>query len=416
MEWSRDGRTLPPFLDIEWPWNDLPACYGLNQSQMRSWISSFMSQVQARVGVTPMIYTNVNWWNQCTGNSTAFAGYLLDIVGCGSSPPSVPGWGNHWTLWQYDVPGCQRGSDRDSNVFNGSLAQLAQLAGGRTGTSGADVAWMQQGSSLFTFSGAGFPTIGSVDGIGTPDWAGVGDYTHDGKDDLFWYYAGDGTIHTCEANGTTFTNCTMRRGPGVGKPDWAGVGDFDGDGYRDDIAWHQGSTIYTFSGTGLATIGSVDGPGTPTWAGVGDYTHDGKDDLFWSYPDGTIHTCESTGSTFTNCTLRRGPGIGTPDWAGVGDFDADGYRDDIAWHQDSTIYTFSNEGLPTMGTVTGIGTPTWAGVGDYNHDGKDDLIWYYGGDGTLHTGESTGTTFTNWTMRRGPGIGQPAWAGTGTFH
>ncbi|MEV4624655.1 GH25 family lysozyme, partial [Asanoa sp. NPDC049573] len=131
MEFSRDGRTLPPFLDIEWPYNDLPDCYGLSQSAMRTWISSFLSQVQARIGVTPMIYTNVNWWNPCTGNSTAFGNYLLDISSCNSSPPSVPGWGNRWTFWQYDIPDCQRGSDRDSNVFNGSLAQLAQLAGGR---------------------------------------------------------------------------------------------------------------------------------------------------------------------------------------------------------------------------------------------------------------------------------------------
>ncbi|MEV4623925.1 VCBS repeat-containing protein, partial [Asanoa sp. NPDC049573] len=281
--------------------------------------------------------------------------------------------------------------------------------------SGADIAWMQ-GSGVFTFAGAGFPTIGSVDGLGTPTWAGVGDYTHDGKDDLFWYYAGDGTLHTCDATGTTFANCTMRRGPGVGKPDWAGVGDFDGDGYRDDIAWLQGSALFTFSGTGLATIGSVDGLGTPTWAGVGDYTHDGKDDLFWFYPDGTLHTCESTGTTFTNCTMRRGPGIGTPDWAGVGDFDGDGYRDDIAWLQGSAVFTFSGTALATIGSVDGLGTPTWAGVGDYNRDGKDDLIWYYGADGTLHTCESTGTTFTNCGLRRGPGIGTPTWAATGTFH
>jgi hypothetical protein len=99
------------------------------------------------------------------------------------------------------------------------------------------------------------------------------------------------------------------------------VGDFDGDGWRDDIAWLQGSSLFTFSGSGFSTIGSVGGIGTPTWAGVGDYNHDGKDDVFWYYGgDGTIHTCTSTGTTFSSCSQRRGPGVGAPDWAGVGNF------------------------------------------------------------------------------------------------
>jgi hypothetical protein len=44
----------------------------------------------------------------------------------------VPGWGNRWTFWQYDIDACGRGAVYDSNVFNGSLEQLARLAGGTT--------------------------------------------------------------------------------------------------------------------------------------------------------------------------------------------------------------------------------------------------------------------------------------------
>ncbi|MEU8081998.1 GH25 family lysozyme, partial [Catellatospora citrea] len=132
LQWSTDGRTLPPFLDMEWPYSslNLPACYGLSQTAMRSWISSFLAQVQARIGTTPMIYTNVNWWNPCTGNSAAFGQYPLDISSCNSAPPSVPGWGANWTFWQYEIDACGRGATRDYNVFNGTLADLAALAGG----------------------------------------------------------------------------------------------------------------------------------------------------------------------------------------------------------------------------------------------------------------------------------------------
>src|SRR3954447_6810670 len=56
LQWATDGRTLPPFLDLEWPYGSLglPTCYGLSQSEMRSWISSFQSQVQSRIGRPPM--------------------------------------------------------------------------------------------------------------------------------------------------------------------------------------------------------------------------------------------------------------------------------------------------------------------------------------------------------------------------
>jgi GH25 family lysozyme M1 (1,4-beta-N-acetylmuramidase) len=137
MGWATDGLTLPPFLDLEWPYllsngsHVAPyPCYGLSTGQMTSWISTFLGQVQSRIGRTPMIYTNVNWWNPCTGNSTAFSGYGLDISSCMSTPPSVPGWGTRWTFWQYDIPECGRGGTLDSNVFRGSLTELAGLAGG----------------------------------------------------------------------------------------------------------------------------------------------------------------------------------------------------------------------------------------------------------------------------------------------
>ncbi len=204
LQWATDGKTLPPFLDMEWPYASLglPACYGLSQSAMRDWISAFLTQLQARIGGRkPMIYTNVNWWNPCTGNSTAFSGYLLDISSCNASPPSVPGWRANWTFWQYDIPGCGRGGTRDSNVFNGTLADLAALAGAPKAIAGAlgnldgsgkvDMLAMVENGDLYVY-----PNIGPS---GTTQWAArslvcsgcggfdslsVGDLNSDGKADL----------------------------------------------------------------------------------------------------------------------------------------------------------------------------------------------------------------------------------------
>jgi GH25 family lysozyme M1 (1,4-beta-N-acetylmuramidase) len=131
MQWTQDGKTLPPFLDLEWPYPELnlPTCYGLSTTQMSTWIRAFLSELQVRTGTVPMIYTNVNWWNPCTGNDPSFGGYLLDIASCTSTPPSVPGWGSRWTFWQYDIPDCDASVSRDLDVFNGNLSQLAALAG-----------------------------------------------------------------------------------------------------------------------------------------------------------------------------------------------------------------------------------------------------------------------------------------------
>ncbi len=65
--WSADSHTLPGALDIEYnPYG--PTCYGLSQSAMAAWVSSFAAEYQALTGRWPVIYTTTNWWQQCTGN------------------------------------------------------------------------------------------------------------------------------------------------------------------------------------------------------------------------------------------------------------------------------------------------------------------------------------------------------------
>ncbi len=131
---ASDGRTLPPMIDIEWPYSGSgvsDACWGLTPTQMSTWLRSFVDRVHARIGRAPTIYTNNFWWDPCTGNNTTFGSSPLSIAHYNGSPTPLPlGWAN-WTFWQHTdaatVPGIVGGVDAD--VFNGSLADVGRLTG-----------------------------------------------------------------------------------------------------------------------------------------------------------------------------------------------------------------------------------------------------------------------------------------------
>ncbi|HEX2902692.1 MAG TPA: lysozyme [Jatrophihabitans sp.] len=123
--WSADGRTLPPALDIEY--NPSGAeCYGLSQSAMVSWVRSFSNEIKAKYNKYPMIYTTLDWWTTCTGNSSAFAATNpFWIAKYSSTPPTAPAGTATWTMWQNADAGAFPG---DQDQFNGSYSQLQALA------------------------------------------------------------------------------------------------------------------------------------------------------------------------------------------------------------------------------------------------------------------------------------------------
>jgi GH25 family lysozyme M1 (1,4-beta-N-acetylmuramidase) len=123
--WSGDGRTLPPALDIEY--NPSGAtCYGLSQSSMVSWIRAFSNEVHYRTNKYPMIYSTLDWWTTCTGNTSAFAATNpFWIAKYSSTPPTPPSGTATWTMWQYASSGTFPG---DQDYFNGAYSQLQTLA------------------------------------------------------------------------------------------------------------------------------------------------------------------------------------------------------------------------------------------------------------------------------------------------
>lgn len=125
--WSRDGRTLPPALDIEYnPYG--ATCYGLSQSAMVSWIRSFSNTVHTRTGRYPTIYTTTNWWQTCTGNNASFGTTNpLWIARYASTVGQLPAGWSYQTFWQYADSGTFPG---DQNLFNGAYDRLKALANG----------------------------------------------------------------------------------------------------------------------------------------------------------------------------------------------------------------------------------------------------------------------------------------------
>ncbi|MEU8764483.1 lysozyme [Streptomyces sp. NPDC048659] len=125
--WSKDGRTLPGALDIEWnPYGD--TCYGKTQAGMVAWIRDFLDRYRYRTGRDAVIYTATSWWTQCTGNYGGFAAANpLWVARYASDVGTLPaGWG-YYTMWQYTSTGPTVG---DHNHFNGDYSRVQALANG----------------------------------------------------------------------------------------------------------------------------------------------------------------------------------------------------------------------------------------------------------------------------------------------
>ena len=112
---------LPPVLDLE-------VNGGLTPAQLAVWTGQWLTEVQARSGRTPIIYTSPNFWATSMKNSTAFLAYPLWVARYASTPSSLV-W-PRWTFWQYTetgkLPGVVGAVDRNS--FNGGLDQLRAMA------------------------------------------------------------------------------------------------------------------------------------------------------------------------------------------------------------------------------------------------------------------------------------------------
>jgi GH25 family lysozyme M1 (1,4-beta-N-acetylmuramidase) len=106
---------LPLALDLEpdpYASNDnTNECYGLSPSAMVTWINGFINEYDKKLPETRqlIIYTSADWWDTCTGDSTAFSAHPLWLASYGVTNPALPtGW-NDYTFWQYSAGGSVSG-------------------------------------------------------------------------------------------------------------------------------------------------------------------------------------------------------------------------------------------------------------------------------------------------------------------
>ncbi len=122
--WSRDGRTLPGTVDLEYnPYGS--TCYGKTKAGMAAWVRSFNDTYHERTGRYPVIYTSTSWWNQCVGSAGDFSETSpLWIARYAGTVGTLPADWDYYTFWQYN------NDPIDQNKFNGSREQLTTLANG----------------------------------------------------------------------------------------------------------------------------------------------------------------------------------------------------------------------------------------------------------------------------------------------
>ncbi|MUK03650.1 lysozyme M1, partial [Vibrio cholerae] len=178
--WSADGKTLPPLLDVEYnPYASLGnACYNMSTTQMVNWIRDFSNTMYSATGRLPMIYTTTDWWDTCTGSSRAFANHPLHIANYNNSNAGrMPaGWAGY-DLWQYTSIGPVVG---DWNQWPASLSALQAFARNN------DNPVASAGGSAIAAVAARTPTLGTATTGVVCGLVGGGCYQKYQRGDIHW--------------------------------------------------------------------------------------------------------------------------------------------------------------------------------------------------------------------------------------
>jgi len=117
---------LPPVLDVETPaaWSLLPLTDRVNA------VTNWMSLVEAKLGITPLIYMSSSFAGSVLGSASGLAKYPLWVAHyTQSAVPWVPAPFQSWSFWQYSNTGKIDGitGDVDLDWFLGNQDDLQKL-------------------------------------------------------------------------------------------------------------------------------------------------------------------------------------------------------------------------------------------------------------------------------------------------
>ena len=109
---------LPPVLDVE-------QRYGVSKTQLQKEVKKWLETIEAYYKVKPVIYTNVDFYNQNLGSD--FDKYPLWIAHYYQD--QSPRISRQWSFWQHSDMGNVNGivSKVDFNVFNGDSLQFREM-------------------------------------------------------------------------------------------------------------------------------------------------------------------------------------------------------------------------------------------------------------------------------------------------
>lgn len=109
---------LPPVLDIE-------HLYGVRPEVMRREVKIWLQMVEQAYGVTPILYTYVNFYENYLGKE--FNQYPLWVAHY--MQPQRPRIDREWLFWQHNETGLVNGirTRVDFNVFNGDSVEFSRL-------------------------------------------------------------------------------------------------------------------------------------------------------------------------------------------------------------------------------------------------------------------------------------------------
>ncbi len=207
----------------------------------------------------------------------------------------IPGWGGLAANDKFYVGDFNGDGKKDLFVFNGQDWSMTYVA-------------------MLRSTGSGFTLVRRFDGD-IPGWGGlarhdqlfVGDFSGDGRDDLYIFNGADWSMSYVGMFRASASNLTMTRRYDGDIPGWGGlaehdqliVGDFSGDN-RADLFIFNGDDwsmsylgMFRSTGTALQMVQRYDGD-VPGWGGLArhdkflpaDITGDGKTDLFaYNYVD-----------------------------------------------------------------------------------------------------------------------------------